>query len=97
MERITKLNFQEHYQDIKEHILEADTIAFDCEFSGLRYRHPLYPRTCAYDLDQEIYERYAHVGERYSLYQVGITTFKLTQNHQAYTQKTYSFFLHQQG
>jgi CAF1 family ribonuclease len=77
--------------------LNADVIAVDCEFSGLRYRHPLYPRTSGYDLDQEIYERFAHVAERYCLFQVGVTSLKLTKDSKAYTQQTYSFFLHQQG
>ena len=44
MIQIDTKNIDEHYSDIVEAIQKADFIAFDCEFTGLRHRHPKFPR-----------------------------------------------------
>ena len=94
---IDSTNIDKHYKDIVEAIKIADFIAFDCEFTGLRHRHPRFPRIGNQDSNQDIYERYRFVGQNYHLLQIGISCFWFNKVTSLYEEKTYSFFIQPKG
>lgn len=92
--QINKENFLQHYPAVVKAIRESSFYSFDLEFSGLRFRHPYFPRTCEFDTNQAIYERWSHVAEHYAPFQIGISCFSLDAQTKCFKETTFSFLLH---
>jgi len=97
MQVVTNENLSEVYPEMKEQIKSCDFVAFDCEFSGLRHRDELYPRTSTKDTNQQIFERYRYVGQKYHLFQVGLSFFTFNKERNLFEEKTYSVLIHPDG
>lgn len=98
--RVNKENFVEVFPSIQAAIQKSSFVSFDLEFSGLRFRHQYFPKTCHLESNQSIYERFAYVGQNFLPLQIGISCFyetplKAGQTQKTYAEETFSFLVHQ--
>lgn len=95
--QVNKENLAQSYEKIAEAIRNADFVSFDTEFSGLRHTDSDFPEVHKFDSNQEVYENWAFVADHYSLFQVGISTYKYSEQRGQYVEQNFSFLIHPTG
>ncbi|KAI9490361.1 ribonuclease H-like domain-containing protein [Zychaea mexicana] len=87
---ITKDNFIEKFSTIAGAILEADCIAIDAEFSGLRLNTSIHSQ---FDDQQARYGKLRDTVKEYSIIQYGVCTFKKGAGSRVYVAKPFNFYI----
>lgn len=95
--QVDKGNLSHNYAEIATAIKYSDFIAIDTEFSGLKYYHDHFPGIFKFDSNQDAYEKMAFVADHYSLFQVGISTYKYSAEKGRYVEQNFSFLIHPAG
>ena len=90
--KITKLNFDDEYDNILKLIERSQFISFDCEMSGINSSDDIH-RHRRDDNANERYIKMKYVASKYSLIQVGICCFILDDNDQKLKAHPYVFYL----
>ncbi|XP_042240261.1 poly(A)-specific ribonuclease PARN-like isoform X2 [Homarus americanus] len=88
---VTKDNFKEVLPSVLSAIENADFVAVDAEFTGLRHHGT--SKYCELDTPEERYAKSRAAAQSFGMIQFGVTTFRYVKEKFAYSHATYCFYL----